>query len=524
MNISLKRGSFGIQQKLFFFVVAVLLFNIIILLLLGSAVFEKLYVNNKLQELENGADAIKSAYSYGTDSDEYTAALTETENRNIIVQVFHRDPAGEIIIDYSTRMGFKPHDNQPDDRRGDKFDEMMLNDFYTSLYDKGLEERPETEKYIIFNSGGGNEKAEPHQRNNLILYTKLEGDLYLSLDTPRQYLAETAELATKACATISLFTLVIASLALYFICRRITAPITEIQRTAEGIAELNFTARCAVHGSDELGRLSGAINDMSDSLQKNISDLETANQLLRDDLHRQEQQDMMRKRFIANVSHDFKTPLTLITSYSDSIRELNDDQRGQRLEYLDIISGEGGKMSHMVQALLNLSRLESGMVQLTKMAFSINEIINEITYKHKFLAEKRGLTVKRVLPDEIIVSADYQRIEQVFVNLFENAVKYTPEGGKIVVSTKRCEGRCLVSVFNTGGGIAQSDLEKLFISFYRTDKAREQETQSYGLGLAIVRSIMELHGQAYGVRNLPEGIEFWFNLDIAQIDGDEAAE
>lgn len=515
MNISLKKGRFGIQQKLFVFVVASLLANILILLLFGSTTFERLYVSNKVQELKNGAGEIIAAYAAGPDSEEYAAALSDVENRNVVVRVFHKNEADEIILDYYTRMGFLSAENGQMPRET-RFFKLESRDIPNAFYENGLDVRLETEKYIIPETSGG--KQYQHGKA-LMLYTKMEDSRYLSLDTPRQYLAETAELATKACATISFFTLVLASCALYFICKRITAPITEIQRTAESIADLNFSTKCPVRSADELGRLSGAINEMSDSLQANIHDLENANQLLRDDLHRQEQQDTMRKRFIANVSHDFKTPLTLITSYADGLRELGDDQRVQREEYCEIISGEGYKMTHMVQALLNLSRLESGMVQLSQMAFSINEIVNEVTRKYGLLAEKRGLTVQRALPDEIIVSADYQRIEQVVTNLFENAVKYTPEGGRILVSTQRRGGYCLVCVFNTGENLPQSDLEKLFISFYRTDQSREQNTQSYGLGLAIVRSIMELHKQEYGARNVPCGVEFWFNLEIAPIDG-----
>ena len=180
-------------------------------------------------------------------------------------------------------------------------------------------------------------------------------------------------------------------------------------------------------------------------------------------------------------------------------------------------------MTHLVQSLLNLSRLESGMVQLVKMPFSINELIQEVTRRHTILAEKKRLTVERMLPDELIVEADYQRIEQVVVNLFENAVKYTPEGGVIRVSTECAGGKCTVKLYNTGAPIPQDDMDRLFISFYRTDRSRDLQTHSYGLGLAIVRSIMELHGQPYGVRNLPGGVEFWFSLAVADL-GDDIEE
>lgn len=507
------RRGIGIQMRLFLLTAVILMSNLLLLLLLGSTTFEWLYLNEKEQYLKKGANQIAAAYqSSGIESDECSEALSSVESRNVTVRVFHQNEAGEITADYYSRGGFGPA--QFDQRKIEHFSMGFLNDFYTS----GTPERLEAEKYVLI--GDENANGRP-QRGNIILYTSLGGGVYLSLDTPRQFIAETAELAIKSCAAIALVTLLFAGVALYFVCRRIAAPIREIQRSAESIAELDFNARCKVRSRDELGRLAQSINDMADSLNENIRNLESANQMLRHDLHRTEQQDNLRKRFIANVSHDFKTPLTLITSYAESLRELDDEQRDLRAEYCDIISSEGYKMNHQVQSLLNLSRLESGMIQLSRMAFPINEVINEITHRHGILTEKKRLTVERDLPDEIIVHADYQRVELAFTNLFENAVKYASEGGTVRVSARRNGGLCLVRVFNTGEPIAQEDLEKLFISFYRADKARGGQSQSYGLGLAIVRSIMDLHGRGYGVHNAPGGVEFWLDLDIADIDGAE---
>ena len=543
MNVrhdSQRRIRFGIQPKLFLIVLAVLLSNILILLLMGSTVFEQLYTRNKIQELKAGAANIVGSFSGGAAGDDFVAALDAVETRNTVVHIFHRDESGEIQIDYNSRRGFGPveppvppesgapipepaPEEKPAGQKGDwgKFyfphrdEQKIIKKYLEQFYASGIQQRLENERYVILDK---DENRQP--RPIIALYTALPDGNYLSLETPRQYIAETAELAVSACATVSVFTLMIGGVLLYFISRRIVQPVTEMQRAAGRIADLDFSARCTTRSKDELGMLAGAINEMSDSLQESIHELENANQMLRDDLHRSEQQDQMRKRFIANVSHDFKTPLTLITSYADSLRDLDDSQRELREEYCGIIRSEGDKMAHLVQSLLNLSRLESGMVQLVKMPFSINELIQEVTRRHTIFAEKKRLTVERVLPDEAIVEADYQRIEQVVVNLFENAVKYTPEGGVIRVSTECASGQCTVKLYNTGAPIPQDDMDRLFISFYRTDRSRDLQTHSYGLGLAIVRSIMELHGQPYGVRNLPGGVEFWFSLSVADLGDD----
>lgn len=257
---------------------------------------------------------------------------------------------------------------------------------------------------------------------------------------------------------------------------------------------------------------------MSSELQNSISKLVQANQVLQNDLVRQQQTDQMRKQFIANVSHDFKTPLTLMISYAEALagQELTAGGR----EYCDIIVSEGNKLSQMVGKLLGLSKLESGIDRVEKSIFCLNEVIDQVIKNQGILTEKHGLTVTRLVGDEFIVCADFAKIEQVVTNLFENAVKYSPEGGRITITTERDADKCRVSVENTGDPIAQEDLDCLFDSFYRADKSRSTG-QSYGLGLAIVKVIMEAHRQAYGVENTDTGVRFWFELELARIQDDE---
>ncbi len=126
------------------------------------------------------------------------------------------------------------------------------------------------------------------------------------------------------------------------------------------------------------------------------------------------------------------------------------------------------------------------------------------------------------MDDSLIVFADYEKIERVVSNLFENAMKYSGEQGRICLFAKQEEDVCVVRVFNSGSQIAEEDLENIFVSFYRGDKARARDgMQSYGIGLAIVKAIMDMHGQHYGVRNMPDGVEFWFDLQLADLDTDE---
>jgi len=237
---------------------------------------------------------------------------------------------------------------------------------------------------------------------------------------------------------------------------------------------------------------------------------------LKEDLIRQEKTDKMTKQFIANVSHDFKTPLTLIMSYSEALIDMDDIDEPTKEEYLNIIINEGKKMSEFVQELLKLSQLEGGIIKLEKTNFGINEIIDNTMNKNSIIAKEKNIAVEKHTSDNSIVFADYFKIEQVFQNLYENAIKYCEPGGVVRVSTTVENQNCRVCVFNTGKQISDDDIENIFISFYRADKSRKN-MGSYGLGLAIVRAIMEMHKENFGVRNAENGVEFWFELENVEM-------
>jgi len=173
-------------------------------------------------------------------------------------------------------------------------------------------------------------------------------------------------------------------------------------------------------------------------------------------------------------------------------------------------------MSEFVQELLKLSQLEGGIIKLEKSNFSINEIIKDAVKKNSIIADEKNLNVEQNICDDSIVFADYFRIEQVFQNLYENAIKYCNDGGTVKVSTLVHENKCRIKVFNTGKHIEDEDIENIFLSFYRADKSRKN-MGSYGLGLAIVKAVMDMHGEKYGVGNVDDGVEFWFELENVEM-------
>lgn len=509
----------GIKHKLFLIILLVLMLNLVVLLFAGSAFFEGFYHANKLNEISRGAQRLKDAYSQGEQA--FSSALNELENRNILITIFAYEPEAGFSYEYYTRR------RMPNER------------------EKSAEAPPSPQRDYPIIKSGGQEQFHPESRlpspevlqsiaqsgkdymiednpskdlSFLRLFSHVKGNTYILVETPRRYISEIADLALQYTAYLSAASLLLGAIVIYIVVSRITKPIQQIQSTAEQIAHLDFSGTCQASSTDEIGLLAQSINHMSEELQSNINALMKANLMLRDDILRQEQTDRMRRQFIANVSHDFKTPLTLITSYAEALRDFGKEDEEASQEYCRIILDEGEKMSAMLRQLLGLTQLESGMIQLERTVFSISEIMQDVAQKYKLLTRQRSISVSLALDDSIIVDADYQQIGEVVTNLFENAVKYAQEGAQIRVSALRQGSQCRIAVFNTGSPIAEQDLPNLFLSFYRGDKSRHRDQQGYGLGLAIVRSILEMHGEHYGVQNTEGGVEFWFTLPITELE------
>ncbi|MBC8586568.1 HAMP domain-containing histidine kinase [Oscillospiraceae bacterium NSJ-64] len=464
--------------------------------------------------MKSSAASIRKTYE--ENSDTFYTEINQIENKNAFVSLLSVDEeTGALVRNYYSRVfkdQVKPWDEKapapPENFPGREEEDKWLLELLPDLDESYTILQPED------NTPGKNDFTD-----KIGLATRLDDNLYLLIETPKGYLKSTADLAVKYTAYLSIVILLAGSVLVYLVVGRVTKPLSKIQEVADKISKMDFSQKCKITSQDEIGLLAVSINNMSDELQANIDKLVQANEILQNDLLRQQQTDRMRQQFIANVSHDFKTPLTLMISYAEALEE--GETNPQKKEYCDIIISESHKMSYMVGKLLSLSKLESGTDKLETSIFCLNEVISQVVNSHRILTSKKDIKVEIDADLDVIVNADYQKIGQVVTNLFENAVKYTPQQGRISLSGELSENRCRVSVVNTGSRIAKEDQENLFISFYRADKSRSRDLQSYGLGLAIVKAIMQLHGQEYGVENTPDGVRFWFDLELADIDNDD---
>ena len=273
---------------------------------------------------------------------------------------------------------------------------------------------------------------------------------------------------------------VIALIVAYFVSRSITLPVRQMKVTAERIAKGDFSRRVRVKSKDEFGELARSLNTMADELQQKMENLK--------------KMDSMRTDFVANVSHELKTPLTLIKGYIETLEDKAMDDREESGKFLSIIKEHTDRLGHIIDDLLSLSELELSKDCLCKTEFDLKELIDEISlgFERAVTERSQTLTVSSQGAD-LRIKADRDKVEQVFVNLIDNAIKYTKESGRIEVSLLGQDRAVSVIVRDNGIGIPKKHLGRVFERFYRVDKARSRQLGGTGLGLGIAKHIVLVH-------------------------------
>jgi signal transduction histidine kinase len=252
---------------------------------------------------------------------------------------------------------------------------------------------------------------------------------------------------------------------------------------------------------------------MSDQLEQTISELKSANVELQKDNERKTQIDEMRKEFLNNVSHELKTPIALISGYAEGLKDNIAEDKESRDFYCDVIIDESSKMNNMVRKLLTLNQLEFGNDHVTMERFDITQLVKGVISGMKLLIEDKGASVTINTDEPVYVWGDEFKIEEVVTNYMSNALNHIDYDKKIDVRNIRENGLVRVSVFNTGNPIPEGDIDKIWDKFYKVDKARTREYGGSGIGLSIVKAIMESHNQQCGVKNYEDGVQFWFTLE-----------
>lgn len=350
----------------------------------------------------------------------------------------------------------------------------------------------------------------------LEIWGTLDNGYSIILRTPIQGIKDNVNISTTLIKYVGGAILIVGIISAFVVSTYITRPIKQLSDIAERMSEMDFDARYEGSDKGEIGLLGKSMNNMSEKLEHNIAELKKANLELKKDIDKKEKLEIMRTDFLSNVSHELKTPIALIQGYAEGLKEgITDDPESMGF-YCDVIMDEANKMNTMVKRLLTLNQIEFGNDEPDMERFNINELIASVVDANAIRAGQKNMSIVFDNRNEQnFVWADEYKTEEVLTNYISNALNHCDGKQAIEVRTSKSEdGATLtVTVYNSGRNIAEEDLERIWEKFYKTDKARTREYGGNGIGLSIVKAIMESMGQEYGVINVSDGVEFWFTLD-----------
>ncbi len=488
--------KYSIKQQIAFIFIVVMSGTIILCWVINHFFLEKYYITNKTDAICDAYESINRTTVNGDiTSTEYDLELSKIcEMYNISILVID---AQSNIIKASSRDS-----------------ERLMRRLYDNFFGKDTDIRylEKTDSYNV---------AVCMDRMTATDYLEMwgvldNGNLFM-IRSPLESIRDSVSIANKFLAYVGLAATVISAVIIWILTTRITKPIMQLKDISEKMTHLDFETKYISNGKSELDLLGEHINALSGALERTISELKTANNELRRDIEKKEQIDEQRKEFLSNVSHELKTPIALIQGYAEGLREgINDDDAESRDFYCEVIIDEAGKMNAMVRKLLDLNQLESGNDVVVMERFDITALVRNFIQSAEILISQNGITLRLPEAGPLYVWADEFKTEEVFRNFFSNAMNHVG-GDKIIEIKYRLyedgEHKVRISVFNTGEPIPEEALPRIWEKFYKVDKARTRAYGGSGVGLSIVKAIMESMNQQYGVINYTNGVEFWFELE-----------
>ncbi len=341
---------------------------------------------------------------------------------------------------------------------------------------------------------------------------------YLFSEKPLGVLRDSSALVSKYIILSGILTIAIGSLLIHFFATRISRPIIEIEKQAVQIAKLDFKNQNNVTQNDEIGSLGRAVNEIAVELENTISQLTEVNHQLKGEIEQERQLERLRRQFVSHVSHELRTPISMILGYADGLKHGIARSESQREHYCNVIINESERMSTLISHLLDMSAYQDGKLPFKEEVFNVSQLTQAVTSHFGLEAETKSIEVKTGIEKDLYLNGDSKRIEQVLNNLLSNAFKHVSDKGLIEVSVHRSEAKVMIEVYNQGALIPQDELDLIWMSFYRGSNARENELDGFGIGLALVKEIVERHrGKCYA-ENRASGVSFLVELPLHRIE------
>lgn len=475
-KIKIKNNSLTFTLWLYFLAFAISIF--LILWFMQVIFLQSYYSSMKKSEVIKLSSDIEEKYKKG----DFLDFLDNIAYKNAS-NIFIFDKNGEIIYSSSNQ-------NQPNKNNNiSQFHSRLISIDTTGMVDKIKENTDQKISYML--------KVDK-PKTELYVYGKLiEGtEDYLVTVTSIDPIDATTSVLQSQLIYITIIALIISSITSIFISRRLSRPIVEITETAKKLAKGNYEVEFEKGGYEEADNLADTLNFVTKELAET---------------------DKIRKELIANVSHDLKTPLTMIKAYSEMIRDLSGNDKNKREEHLKVIIDETDRLNRLVVDMMDLSKIETGEDHLNKTRFNLNEVVENIVNSFRALnQDNKNCEFKITVPKESIVVADKIKIEQVIYNLIINAVNNTGDNKKIGVRVIIVGKRVKVEIEDNGVGIPKEKLVNIWTRYYKVDKTYGRTSNGSGLGLSIVKNILDKHKSNYTVESeVGKGSKFSFDLERA---------
>jgi signal transduction histidine kinase len=318
----------------------------------------------------------------------------------------------------------------------------------------------------------------------------------LFVNSPLEPVKATSDILEKQIILLSAVLLFVGTIIAFFMSSYMTRSIGAISNAAKSIGEGNFEARVYVSSDDEIGELAKNFNFMAEEINKVES---------------------TRRDLMANVSHDLRTPLTMIKGYAETIKDITGDDKAKRSQQLDIIIAESDRLNNLVDDMLSLSRMQSHDIVIQPQPFDLAVMIQDIIERYQLNKDEDDYDIRYAGPDECKVMGDSRRIEQVIYNLLNNAINHIGKDKQVVITAQMFKHKCKVMVEDHGDGIASQHLPLIWDRYYRVNKSGKRQKSGTGLGLSIVKAILIAHKANYGVNSTEgKGSIFWFELPVVK--------
>ena len=478
----------SIKARLIVTFVGIVVIAFVLIALSNSFLLERYYVAKKTDAIQDVYEKLNQYDSLTGDKVQSLKSICIEKNISwVILDTNHSE-----ILDYDSRNANRLY--------------ASLFGYITGVAPAKSSTLEETDNYTL-------EVNRDMDMDYLDMWGMLDNNNVFLIRLPMAGISDSIQISNMFYLYTGMIVVAISILAIWFLSQRLTKPLEELTDISIRMSNLDFNVKYESGGEDEIGVLGQNFNKMSKELEQTISELKTANNELQKDIEKKERIDDMRKEFLSNVSHELKTPIALIQGYAEGLKECINDEAESRDFYCEVIIDEAAKMNNMVKKLLTLNQLEFGNDQISMECFDLTELVRGVVNSAQLLADQKDAQILFVQDTSVYVWGDEFKIEEVVTNYVSNAINHIDGERKIEIKMQRREGHIRLSVFNTGKPIPEEDIDKIWIKFYKVDKARTREYGGSGIGLSIVKAIMESMNQKFGVKNYENGVEFWLELE-----------